>query len=210
MHPHPRPISAEAAAIIENRRRQVTGILAEIAADHPVITLELGCGHGHYLTAYAEAHPDQYCVGIDRQGNRIGRSLRKQDRAGLPNLRFVRADVRQLLECVPAHLRLARILALFPDPWPKKRHIKNRLLGADMLDLLAGRTQPGADLFLRTDDCRYYEWVEENVREHPDWRLNPYPVWPFEMETVFQKKADTWQSLGAIREVGPRESGSSG
>lgn len=206
MHPHPRPISAEAAAILENRRQQVTGILAEIAGEHPVITLELGCGHGHFLTAYAEAHPDSYCVGIDRQGNRIGRSLRKQDRAGLPNLRFVRADVTQFLECIPAALRLARVLVLFPDPWPKKRHIKNRLLGSVMLDLLARHTLPEADLYLRTDDPGYFEWVEENVREHPDWRLKPDLNWPFEVETVFQKKAEAWQSLAAVRAAGSWES----
>lgn len=199
MHPHPQPISAEAAAIIENRRREVTAIMAEIASEHPVITLELGCGHGHFLTAYAEAHPDHYCVGVDKQGNRIGRSLRKQDRAGLPNLRFVRAEVRQFLECLPDRLRLARVLVLFPDPWPKKRHHKNRLLSTDMLDQLARYALPGSDLFLRTDDPGYFEWVEAMVAEHPDWQVQPDLPWPFELETVFQKKAETWQSLGAVR-----------
>lgn len=199
MHSHPLPISAQAAAIIETRRREVTATLDSIVAEHPSITLELGCGHGHFLTAYAEAHPDQYCVGIDRQGTRIGRSLRKQDRAGLPNLRFVRADVHQFLECLPKELVLACILVLFPDPWPKKRHHKNRLLGRRNLDHLAEHSRPETDLFLRSDDFDYLDWVEANIVDHPDWQVDPDRPWPFDLETVFQKKAEAWRSLTAIR-----------
>ncbi len=199
MHPHPRPISAEAAAILENRRREVTTVLEDLVTEHTVITLELGSGHGHYLTAYAEAHPGQFCLGIERQGNRIGRSLRKQNRASLPNLRFVRADANQFLECLPLRLRLARILVLFPDPWPKKRHHKNRLLGPAMLDRLAEYALPEAALFLRSDDFSYLEWVEEHILASQDWVLDEGLVWPFEYATVFQEKAKAYRSLAVVR-----------
>ena len=194
------PISQEAAAILENRRLQVTAILEQVPAGHPEITLELGSGHGHYLTAYARAFPGRFCLGVDRQGNRITRSLRKQDQAALPNLRFVRAEIGQFLACLPDNLRLSRILVLFPDPWPKRRHEKNRLLGPAMLEGLASRSSPGADLFLRSDSLDYLEWVEGHLRASPEWRLDPGREWPFEVETVFQRKAVAFHSLAAVRE----------
>ena len=193
------PISPEAAAILENRRREVTATLKDLVEVHPVITLELGCGHGHFLTAYASAHSDQFCLGIDQQGNRITRSLRKQGHADLPNLRFVRAEVRQFLDCLPKGLQLTRIFFLFPDPWPKRRHIKNRMLGPSMLTAMALHALPGAELFMRTDDFGYLEWVEANLSESAEWRLQPGLVWPFEYETVFQQKARSYGSVSAIR-----------
>ena len=194
------PISPEAAAILENRRREVTTILEAIVEAHPTITLELGCGHGHFLTAYAGAHRNEFCLGIDRQGNRITRSLRKQGHADLPNLRFVRAEVGQLMDCLPKDMRLARIFVLFPDPWPKRRHLKNRMLSPSMLAKLARHAVRGAELFIRTDDFAYLEWVETNLSESADWRILPDPVWPFERETVFQRKARSYRSLSAVIE----------
>jgi tRNA (guanine-N7-)-methyltransferase len=193
-----RPINPEVAEILENRRRELTAILESLVKAHPTITLELGCGHGHFLTAYAGAHSEEFCLGIDRQGNRITRSLRKQGRADLPNLRFVRAEVRQFLDCLPREMRLARIFVLFPDPWPKRRHLKNRMLGPSMLAKLAQHATVGAKLFMRTDDFDYLEWVEANLSENMAWRIDPEAVWPFEWETVFQQKARSYRSLSAV------------
>ena len=193
------PISPKAATILENRRREVTAILNEVAAAHTEITLELGSGHGHFLTAYASAHPDRFCLGIDRQGNRITRSLRKQDHAALPNLRFVRAEIGQFLECLPPTLRLSRIVVLFPDPWPKRRHEKNRLLGPLMLRRLASFAPAGADLCLRSDSVDYLDWVGTHLLESDDWEIDPARPWPFEWETVFQRKAPAYRSLIAVR-----------
>ena len=195
-----RSISPEAAEILENRRREVTAILETMVEAHPTITLELGCGHGHFLTAYAGVHTEEYCLGIDRQGNRITRSLRKQGHADLPNLRFVRAEVRQFLDCLPRGMRLARIFVLFPDPWPKRRHLKNRMLSPSMLEKLAQHAIPGTELFMRTDDFGYLEWVEANLSESLAWWIHPDPVWPFEWETVFQRKARSYRSLSAVIE----------
>jgi tRNA (guanine-N7-)-methyltransferase len=194
------PISPEAAAILENRRQEVTEILKGLVRKHPAITLELGCGHGHFLTAYARAHVDQFCVGVDRQGNRIARSLRKQGHADLPNLQFIRAEVRQFLDCLPKGLKFERIFVLFPDPWPKRRHIKNRMLDSSMLATLARHALPGTGLFVRTDDFGYLEWVETNLKESADWRVHPGRTWPFEHETVFQQKARNYRSVSAIIE----------
>ena len=69
-----------------------------------------------------------------------------------------------------------------------------------MLERLASRSSPGADLFLRSDSLDYLEWVGDHLRASPGWRLDPGREWPFEVETVFQRKAVAFHSLAAVRE----------
>ena len=83
---------------------------------------EIGCGNGHFLNAYAAAHPDQLCLGVDLRQERIAKALRKRDRAGLRNLHFLRCEAHDFLRELPANAQLLDIYILFPDPWPKKRH----------------------------------------------------------------------------------------
>jgi tRNA (guanine-N7-)-methyltransferase len=194
------PISPEATAIVQNRRREVSEKLAVLVRANREITLELGCGHGHFLTGYARAHPEEFCLGIDRKANRIRRSFRKQDRAGLDNLSFMRAEVGQFLGCLPEAMRLTRVFVLFPDPWPKHRHIKNRMLNLSTLTTLARYAVPGADLFIRTDDFGCLEWIASNLGGSSEWRVSPERSWPYEIETVFQRKARTYWSLSVIKE----------
>ena len=80
------------------------------------------CGHGHFLSAYAAAHPKTYCLGVDLVTQRIERANRKQTRLALQNLAFLKADVVETLASLPPYVQLAGIFVLFPDPWPKTRH----------------------------------------------------------------------------------------
>src|ERR1044072_92908 len=81
-------------AVIAERRAEITTKLDEILpGPHPTaIVWELGSGHGHFLTAYAQPNPQEPCVGIDRAGERVERALRKKNRARLPNLDFFQAE----------------------------------------------------------------------------------------------------------------------
>lgn len=161
------------------------------------LVLEIGCGHGHFLNAYAAAHPDHFCVGIDRIIERVRRATKKQRRGDLENLRFIRADAGEFIECLPESVRFDRVFILFPDPWPKKRHYKNRLITDSFLDVLADRTFIGADLYFRTDYRPYFEEVAERVGKHPRWEVDLDGEWPFEESTVFQERAESFDSLVA-------------
>jgi len=188
-------MSIEEARIIDSNRRQelktqLEDCLCEATAS---ITLEIGCGHGHFLTAYAEAHPQEYCMGVDIIEDRLVRAERKLRRAELTNISFVRADAQMLLETLPDTARLSAIFVLFPDPWPKRKHHKNRLISADFLHILAKKANFGAKIYFRTDHDPYYEKAWEIVAEHPDWDLAD-ATWPFEYETVFQERAESHQS----------------
>jgi tRNA (guanine-N7-)-methyltransferase len=176
-------------------RATMAGILPQSEAP---IMLEIGCGNGHFLNAYAAAHPDRLCVGIDLRLERITKALRKRDRAGLSNLHFLRCEARDFLHELPAGVRLLDIYMLFPDPWPKKRHHKNRLLQAEFLDELAARAGQGSRFFFRTDYRPYYDEALEIIAAHPRWLPQPAGPFPFEHLTIFQARSPTYHSLGAV------------
>lgn len=173
--------------------------LAEILAAHTRITLEIGAGHGHFLTDYAVAHPEEFCVGIDLLRDRVERATRKRDRAKLANLVFLKAEAAEFLGALPPAVVFQRVFVLFPDPWPKRRHHKNRLMQAEFLSMLARRAEAAAQLCFRTDDASYFAAAKAEVLAHPDWELSAGALWPFERVTVFQSRAPAYESLVASR-----------
>lgn len=158
--------------------------------------LEIGCGHGHFLTDYAAAHPAKTCIGLDIIFERIERANRKKNRARLTNLHFLHASVEDFLATLPTNLRFSEVFVLFPDPWPKRRHHKNRLMQPEFLANLAQRAGQGTRLYFRTDDTAYFTATTEVVQAHPAWEITADP-WAFEYETIFQQRAPSYQSLVA-------------
>ena len=181
------------------------GFFPRLPAGAPII-LEVGCGHGHYLNAYAAAHPQEYCVGLDLIADRIARAERKASRARLSNLAFVQAEASLFLGALaeePVPVRLRRVFVLFSDPWPKRRHWKNRVVQPGLLDLLGKLTEPGAAFHFRTDHPEYFTFAREVVAAHPLWRLagEVTVTWPFEYVSVFEERAlaGAPQSFTAVR-----------
>lgn len=183
--------------ILGARRAVLNAQLASIAGDRNRSVWEVGCGHGHFLTAYAAKHPTSLCIGIDIASDRIARAVRKRDRAGHSNLHFIHAEARLFLDVLPVELRFAEVFVLFPDPWPKSRHHKHRVMQPDFLAAVARRMADGGRLFFRTDHAPYFEHTKEILAAHPDWSLSEGEIWPFEMETVFQSRAERYMSLSA-------------
>ena len=159
------------------------------------LTLEVGCGHGHWLTAYSESNPDYPCIGIDLITKRIEKSNRKRERLGLPYLFFFKTEAKEFLENLPDSLILKRTVLLFPDPWPKKRHHKRRLLQRPFLDLLAARSVPNAELCFRTDHQDYFSWAVEQINCTDSWRIDIEASFPFEHETFFQSILPEYQTF---------------
>lgn len=168
------------------RRGNLAAVAAAELQGWDEADLEVGCGHGHYLCAYAQAHPDRRAIGVDLITRRILLARRKAAKRGLANLRFFKADAGEFLELAPASLRFPRVLVLFNDPWPKVRHHKHRLLQPAFLDQLADRCPPRAQLCFRSDHREYAEWSRSQVAAHPAWELDPDSPWPFEAGSWFQ------------------------
>ena len=114
--------------LISQRRTDLRAELDAILPQPRAIVWEVGCGHGHFLARYSTDHPAKLCIGVDLRSDRITRALRKVEHARLPNCHFVRTEALEFIHALPSGVTFEEIWVLFPDPWPKKRHHKNRLL----------------------------------------------------------------------------------
>jgi tRNA (guanine-N7-)-methyltransferase len=188
---------------IAARRAALRAQLATLLPAPSALVWEIGCGHGHFLVRYAGQYPGKFCVGVDLRLERLEKSGRKRDRAQLANCHFVRAEAREFLNALPAGVTFAEIWALFPDPWPKKRHHKNRLLQAEFFEAVAARAGEGAPFYFRTDHAEYFHEVEFTLRHLAAWSLMPAAPWPLEHVTVFQERAPRYHSLVAVRTSHP-------
>ncbi|HET9329561.1 MAG TPA: tRNA (guanosine(46)-N7)-methyltransferase TrmB [Steroidobacteraceae bacterium] len=114
-------------------------------------TLEIGFGNGEHLLALAAAHPERDFIGVEVHRPGVGRVLLGLDKAALGNVRLVCHDAVEVLEQQIPRAFLDELLILFPDPWPKKRHHKRRLIQGPFTALAAARLAPGGVLRLATD-----------------------------------------------------------
>lgn len=192
----PRP---EYIAKVAATRAELRADLQTALGDATRFVWEVGCGHGHFLTAYADRHRDVPCIGIDLLNERLVRATKKKNRARLAHLHFIRADAQMFLEELPESFEFAAVYVLFSDPWPKKRHHKNRIMQARFLSDVARHARAGTPLYFRTDHADYFAAALEIVEAHPDWRVDPQAPWPFELPTVFQQRAESFQSIVALR-----------
>lgn len=113
--------------------------------------LEVGFGMGHSTAVIAQASPDIDFLGVEVHPPGVGALLQRLDALALTNVRIVQHDAVEVLEQMLAPASLAGAMVFFPDPWPKKRHHKRRLIQPPFVALLASRLAPGATLHLATD-----------------------------------------------------------
>ena len=144
--PEARKEAALAALAAERDRRvdALRGPVAEVLDGAKRLTLEVGCGHGHFLDDYAKVHADEFCIGIDLKSKRIEKGNKKLNRGGHGNLAFMKAEFTEFLDALPTDVRLGKIFFLFPDPWPKARHYHHRMIQTATLDALAAKSAPDA------------------------------------------------------------------
>jgi tRNA (guanine-N7-)-methyltransferase len=189
----------EHVSLLSERRSELRAVLDGVVSPVSRLVWEVGSGHGHFLAAYAKAHPDQTCLGVDIMSDRVTRANRKRERARLGNLHFVRADATDFLAVMPDGARFTSIFILFPDPWPKRRHHKNRVLTAEFLSAVAARAGEGVPLHFRTDHAPYFAAAASVVGGHPDWEAQSDSQLGFEEPTVFEKRARGHFTLVARR-----------
>lgn len=184
------------AALLEERRSTLKAQLDAYLPKGAPFVWEIGSGHGHFLVAYATAHPSQVCMGIDIASDRVERAQRKRDRAKLANLHFLQAEARLFLDTLDENARFSRVFVLFPDPWPKARHNKHRIIQPSVLAAIAAHAAPDCRIYFRTDHAEYFAAAREVFASDPHWEIEDTP-WPFEYATVFQQRASSYHSLVA-------------
>ncbi|HZK91456.1 MAG TPA: tRNA (guanosine(46)-N7)-methyltransferase TrmB [Stellaceae bacterium] len=160
------------------------------------VWLEIGFGGGEHLAEQAERHPEIGFIGCEVFENGVVKLLGEIAGRGLVNTRIHADDARPLLAALAAN-SIGRVFILFPDPWPKARHRKRRLVTPATLDRLSEIMVDGAELRLATDDPDYLSWILEHATTHPafvwtarrptDWRERPFDWSPTRYEAKARK-----------------------
>ncbi len=158
------------------------------------IWLEIGFGGGEHLAEVAAQHPQVGFLGVEPFINGVAKLVRAVESRGLANVRVLRDDARLLLKALPT-ASIERAYVLYPDPWPKARHHKRRIVNPDTVADLARVVQPGGRLQLATDVPDYARWMLAVMLAEPrfawlaeraaDWR-EPPDGWP---GTRYENKA---------------------
>ena len=156
-------------------------------------TLEIGFGDGHNLAELARRHPDQDFLGCEVHRPGVGRLLLNVEAEGLANLRVYPDDALPLLRERIPDASLDAILIYFPDPWPKKRHHKRRLVQPDTAELFAHKLKQGGTLQLATDWADYASHALEVLNACPAFRNRAadgggVPRPPERPETKFERR----------------------
>jgi tRNA (guanine-N7-)-methyltransferase len=150
------------------------------------IRLEIGFGGGEHMVFRAGERPDVGFIGVEPFVNGMTKALGAIGKAGLQNIRLSGEDAVRVLDWLP-DASLDRVLLLYPDPWPKKRHWKRRFVGADNVSRFARVLKDGGAFWFASDIDTYVDWTLDHVRANKafrwtatgpdDWRL-PWENWP--------------------------------
>lgn len=149
--------------------------LAEMFPPARPLEVELGSGDGSFLVNYARLHPGRNFLGVERLLGRLRKLDRKARRAGLVNLLCLRIESAYFLEYLLPRESVAALHIYFPDPWPKRKHRKNRLINARFTELALQALTPKGLVFLRTDDEDYFRQMVEVFGANPAFRALETP-----------------------------------
>jgi tRNA (guanine-N7-)-methyltransferase len=133
------------------------------------VWVEIGFGGGEHMAAQAARHADVLILGAEPFQNGVASALRHLDEQALENVRLKDGDAREMLSHLPDG-SVARVFILFPDPWPKARHHKRRLVQTDLVVELARVLKPGGRLRFASDWADYVDWSLERFTASPEFR----------------------------------------
>lgn len=154
--------------------------------------VEIGFGMGAATALIARELPDTRFLGIEVHAPGVGKLLAEIEARGLENLRVMRHDAQEVIRDMLPEGSVDGFHVFFPDPWPKKRHHKRRIMGAEFIRLLATRLKKGGYLYFVTDWEEYAEWTLERLTAEP-LLSNAHDRWatraPWRPETKFERRA---------------------
>jgi tRNA (guanine-N7-)-methyltransferase len=167
---------------------------AEIRREGRPLEVDLGCGDGSFLLEMASRYPERDFLAVERLLGRVRKVCRKATRRRLENARVLRLESRYVVEWLLPEAAVSRLHLLCPDPWPKLRHHRRRLVQVEFLAAVRRALVPGGEFLFMTDHEEYFQWVEEKVAdfggfERLEWAEDSF----FYPKTDFQQ---LWESEG--------------
>ena len=161
--------------------------------DRP-LEVDLGCGDGSFLVTMAQDLPERNFLGVERLLGRVRKVCRRAHRLGLNNVKVLRLEAKYTVEWLLCPDSVSRLHLLFPDPWPKARHHKRRLVQHPFLTAVEQVLVPGGEFLFKTDDADYFEWAEEQLATFPGLKRIDWPEDAFTYaETDFERQ---WKAEG--------------
>lgn len=167
------------------------------------VWVEIGFGAGEHLAAQALLHPEIGFIGCEPFLNGVASLVVHIQKQNLENIRVVKDDARLLLARLPSQ-SVGRIFVLFPDPWPKKRHHKRRIIQHATVEEFSRILKPGALLCMATDDAAYASWMQSVMESHKEFNLtlkgraciterpSDWPLTRYEKKGIHQGRIPTY------------------
>ena len=165
---HGKRLSARQAWLTEHLLPKITPNKLIAKSD---MILEIGFGAGEHLLDLAMTNPDSIVIGAEPYINGVASLLSSMTttenaiKDEYKNIKIWPDDVRKLLSRSDINFNFSKIFILHPDPWPKARHEKRRLLNAEFLNLLANKLKPDGQIIIGTDHHDYYDWIKEQIKK---------------------------------------------
>jgi tRNA (guanine-N7-)-methyltransferase len=165
--------------------------------------VDLGCGDGSFLCALAQRMPEKSFLGIERLAGRVRTAARRA--ANIGNVRVLRIESSYVVRYLLSHRSVETFYLLFPDPWPKRRHWRRRIVTPDLLKAISQALIQGGTLLIATDHLNYFERMKEIARANLDFAI----VDPTSVDLPPSRFARVFQQRGAaihwleLRKVSP-------
>ncbi len=147
----------------DSRKEQLRYFMNLFGNPNPLV-VEIGSGNGHFLVEYARQHPEKNCIGTEILGGRARKFNQKVEKNNLRNIVIYKGDARRFVWEFLFESTVQEFIIMFPDPWPKKKHHKHRLLQHMFIQMLGKRLVSGGIISITTDDPPFRDWLTEEFK----------------------------------------------
>jgi tRNA (guanine-N7-)-methyltransferase len=152
------------------------------------LEVELGSGDGSFIVQWAKLNPDRNFLAVERLLGRLRKIDRKGQRNGLTNLRLLRMEAWYVLEYLLPPASVSAVHIYFPDPWPKRKHRKNRLINEAFAETAARALASEGVVYLRTDDADYFQQMTQVFNGSDKFKAVETPKELCEIVTDFERE----------------------
>jgi tRNA (guanine-N7-)-methyltransferase len=168
--------------------------LNEIRQGERPLEIDLGCGDGSFLIDLAKQHPERDFIGVERLLGRCKKVAKKITKAVLNNAKILRLDSKYVVEWLLPEASISRIHLLCPDPWPKFKHHRRRLVQVPFLNAVKSALEPNGEFLFMTDHEEYFQYACEQIQA-----FGQFEILPWTDDSFFYPKTDfqiQWEAEG--------------
>jgi len=162
------------------------------------LEVDLGSGDGSYTLALAEHYPERNFLAVERLLGRVQKTCRGAKERGLTNLKVLRLESAYTAEWLLPRESVSRLHLVCPDPWPKAKHHRRRMIQQEFLETVHKLLVPEGAFIFKTDHEEYFEWSEEELANFDKLEVTPFPEENFDPKSDFQLQ---WEAEGKSLQV---------